>query len=201
MSDPHYLMSEDAVAQLRAEGPWADGEWADIDPDEVPYRMPWDEICRYWPLGAFLQAAALAGQVDPVLDGAHAVLKAHHLSVREEIEEAEARGDFSDALFIAEGESWVYRRMVIVLDRYIDEFEQRTAAMWRGFDESDAWAALHEEMARGADLRAKRARVRKRMAETDQRTAREQRRALHAGVAALRATEESDLPSRPPERD
>jgi hypothetical protein len=50
-------------AQLAQFGPWGDGQWGGIDPDEIEYGTPMSELVeRYELFGDFLEAAAVAGQ-------------------------------------------------------------------------------------------------------------------------------------------
>jgi hypothetical protein len=58
---PWMGQSEEAAAQLRVEGPWGDGIWPDVNPDDIPYGTSAEDLFdKYWPLGDFLEAAALA---------------------------------------------------------------------------------------------------------------------------------------------
>jgi len=135
-----------------------------------------------------------------ISDGVLAVVEAHHLAVREEIEYCGLERGLGDALACAEDAAQWYRRIVGRLETYINEFEESAAAIYRTpeRDESEALSALFEKAALGADARAKRALVRRRLADADENAALEQYEALCAGADALRAAEECYGAPHPP---
>jgi hypothetical protein len=66
-------------AQLAQLGPWGDGQWGGIDPDEIEYGTPLPELAeRYGFLGDFLEAAALAGHTSAIFEGVAMTIRAHH---------------------------------------------------------------------------------------------------------------------------
>jgi hypothetical protein len=90
-----------------------------------------------------------------------AALKAHHFFVREEIGQMQGLGSLGDAIGWAEGDADGYRRIIVLLAGYVDELEQRSAAMHRTTpeDASEVERERYEQYAREAERRGSQARA------------------------------------------
>jgi hypothetical protein len=172
-------MSEEAVAQLAAEGPWGDGEWRDVDPESVTYGMTREALSEEFELlGDFLQAAALAGHVNPsVAEGLVAALRAHQLFVWSEVADRTDPGVLGGVVRWVGAEASRARRMVVMVEGFISDLEQWAAATYRDSDDAKSGESVEQRLtlADEADLRARRARVRARLAEADEKRLSESR--------------------------
>jgi hypothetical protein len=152
----------DEARELARNGPWGDGDWPDVEPETIEYGTPLDQLLRdHDYLGDFLQAAALAGHVNPsAIDGIFAAIAAIHLMQLREIDECEQRDALGDTLGACDADH--YRRAVIVLEEMIVDLETQAARIHRlSGDHGDAETLAEcEHEARAAEARATRARTR-----------------------------------------
>jgi hypothetical protein len=167
-----WRLSPEQTARLALDGPFGDGVWGDFAPEEIPYGTPLDDLYEAFPdPGQFLQVAALAGYVDFIaLEAALVALRAHYMFFRDGIADCEALGFLGDS--IGQAEVWAsgYRGVIVLLEGYVEELERWSALMHRraSIDASDEEIAAEYARSRMAERRAKRARVRARMAEADE---------------------------------
>lgn len=125
----------------------------------------------------WFEAAVIAGHV-PHLEGIELALRATHASYLGEVTKAEAQGVLGDALGWTQ-EADTYRRLIALLEGFVAELEERSAAINRREDVAVADDAKYRQMwlddANAARRRAERARTRRVAAEEDNLAAQKSR--------------------------
>jgi hypothetical protein len=187
---PKFQLSARDVAQLEAQ------ITDDLPIGEIPYGMPLDEIFAVCPEPArYLQVAALAGHVDPSLLEAVVVgLRAHYLAYREQIEWCEDVGATGDSIGQAEGWASGYREVIVLLEGYVEELERRAADTYLSpvsYAVTTETRQLWEQLSAEAERRARRAHVRSKLANADERAVAECREASRPERLAANAPREA----------
>lgn len=159
------------VADLAQIGPQGDGTgWGGIEPDEVEYGTPLAELAeRYYFLGDFLEAAAVAGHTSAIHEGVVMTLRAHHAWCVSEARTALVQGVDGDALGALDAGGW--RALIMVLEELVADVETRAAEIHRskplGGGDNPRLRAAEQGQAVACEARARRARQRAEMARED----------------------------------
>src|SRR4051794_4928870 len=117
-----WRLSPELTARLALDGPFGDGVWPDLAPEEIEYGGRLDDLHEtFLEPSAYLQAAALAGYVDShALDTALVALRAHYMFWRDDIGDSEARAALGYSIGAAEAWATGYRQVIVLLEGYVD---------------------------------------------------------------------------------
>jgi hypothetical protein len=153
-------------AQLAQLGPWGDGQWGGIDPDDIDYGTRLSELAeRYELLGDFLEAAAVAGHTSAIFEGIAMTIRAHYAWSVDEARADEIQGHEGDALYALDASA--YRQLIMLLEDRVADVESRAAEVYRKPLADARGRRAQRRWALDCDARARRARQRAEMARQD----------------------------------